>query len=173
MLILGLLLIVVAAVVFGYMFWGTDDLAPLDIDLGVFTVQLTPLHLYLLGAATLVVLVLGLLALATGLRASRRRRKEVKELRKAVHDGGTDYGRRTNAREPVAAPVEQPVRDQRRANDPAPYEREVPRDDARYQRDVSSDPQVGRSDDPEIALPSDYQGGDPDGSARDGDGTRR
>lgn len=173
MLILGLLLIVVAGVVFGYMFLGTNDLGPLDIDLGVFTVQLTPLHLYLLGAATLVVLALGLMALAAGMRASRRRRHEVKELRKAVRDGGTDHGRRSDAREPLPAPVEQPVRDRSRADDPAPYEREVPRDDARSHRDVSSDPQAGRTHEPEIALPSDYRGGDPDGSARDGDGTPR
>ncbi|WP_109470918.1 hypothetical protein [Ornithinimicrobium cavernae] len=93
MLILGLLLIAAALVVFGYMFFGTRDLEPLRVDLGIFTVELTPLHLYLLGAATLVVLVLGLLALAAGLRASRRRRREVKDLRRAVREGGLDQDR--------------------------------------------------------------------------------
>lgn len=84
MLILGILLVIVALVVFGFLFLGTSDLEPLQIDLGIFTVELTPLHLFLLGAATLVLLVLGLLFLSLGLRASRRRRLEVKELRKEV-----------------------------------------------------------------------------------------
>lgn len=182
MLILGLLLIVAAAVVFGYMFFGTSDLAPLDIDLGVFTVQLTPLHLYLLGAATLAVLALGLMALAAGMRASRRRRQEVKELRKAVRDGGTDYGRRTEDRDAVPARADEPSAghqstdrprtDRSRANDPVPYEREVPHDGAGYQA-APSDSQAARSDDPQIALPSDYQRDDPDGPARGTDGTRR
>lgn len=105
MLILGLLLIAAALVVFGYMFFGTSDLPSLDIDLGVFTVQLTPLHLYLLGAATLVVLALGLLALAAGMKAARRRRQEVKELRKAVRDSGTDYDQRGGRREERTPPV--------------------------------------------------------------------
>ena len=195
MLILGLLLIVVAAVVFGYMFFGTSDLEPLDIDLGVFTVQLTPLHLYLLGAATLVILALGLVSLAAGMRASRRRRHEVKELRKAVRDGGTDHGRRD--REAVPAPVHETRADQSRTdharadqsrtdqsrtdgsrtdgswtNDPAPYEREVPHDGAGPRREVPSDSQAARSDDPEIALPSDYQRGQPDGPAPGSDGIR-
>ncbi len=182
MLILGLLLIVVAAVVFGYMFFGTSDLEPLDIDLGVFTVQLTPLHLYLLGAATLVVLALGLVALAAGLRASRRRRHEVKELRKAVRDGGTD-GRHSGDREAMPAPVDetradhsrtdQSRTDQSMANDPAPYEREVHHDGAGHQRQVPSDSQAAPTHDPEIALPSDHQRSHPDGPTSGGDGTRR
>ena len=190
MLILGLLLIVVAAVVFGYMFFGTSDLEPLDIDLGVFTVQLTPLHLYLLGAATLVILALGLVSLAAGMRASRRRRHEVKELRKAVREGGTDHGRRD--REAVPAPADETRVDRTRvdetrvdqsrtegsrtdgswANDSAPYEREVPHDSADPRREVPSDSQAARSDDPEIALPSDYQRGQPDGPAPGSDGIR-
>lgn len=180
MLILGLLLIVVAAVVFGYMFFGTSDLAPLDIDLGVFTVELTPLHLYLLGAATLVVLVLGLMALAAGLRASRRRRQEVKELRKAVREGGTDYGRRSSDREPGPAPVDESRVDQSRAvqsradqplTDQTPYEREVPHHSA-DPREAQSDSSAAGSDEPEIALPSDYQRDYPDRPAPGGDGTR-
>lgn len=85
MLILGILFLVIALVVLGFMYFGTNDLQPLDVDLGVFTAQLTPLQLYLLGAATLVVLCFGLLLLTTGLRRQRRRAKEVKELREQVH----------------------------------------------------------------------------------------
>lgn len=117
MLILGLLLAVAALVVFGFMYFGTSDLNPLQIDLGIVTVELTPLHLYLLGAATLVVLVLGLFFLTLGLRASRRRRREVKELRAAVQDGDTPPvrdGERSRGRGPA------------RVEDPAPVDRVVP-----------------------------------------------
>lgn len=169
MLVLGLLLIVVAAVVFGYMFFATKDLEPMDIDLGVFTVELTPLHLYLLGAATLALLALGLMALAAGMRASRRRHQEVKELRKAVRDEGPDDRRRSRDREPVPAPVDGPRVDQPRtdrslAHEPSPYEREASHGGADQHRVVPSDSQPARSDDPEIALPSDYQRDHPDGS---------
>lgn len=84
MLVLGILLLVIALVVLGFMYFGTEGLDPLEIDLGAFTAQLTPLHLYLLGAATLVVLCLGLLLLVTGLKRQRRRAKEVKVLREQV-----------------------------------------------------------------------------------------
>lgn len=164
MLILGILLIIAALVVFGYMFLGTNDLDAMDIDLGIFTVQLTPLHLYLLGAATLIVLVLGLLALAAGMRAARRRRREVKELRKAVRDGGPEHDRRderaadrrddaelddgptdrpAERHDPVAPPVDDPHR-----TASTPYEREVAGDSG----------SVGgtRTDDRGIAIPSDY-----------------
>lgn len=168
MLILGILLIAVALVVFGYMFLGTRDLQAMDIDLGVFTVELTPLHLYLLGAATLVVLTLGLLLLAAGLRASRRRRHEVKELRKAVHDGeDTSRPAREHGRSPATS-----ERSGRRETD---YERDVPpAPESRHEqsRDASATGaaprnagQEHRADDPQIALPSDYhQDSPPDGT---------
>lgn len=153
MLILGILLIIVALVVFGYMFFGTSDLPAMDIDLGIFTVQLTPLHLYLLGAATLAVLALGLLTLFAGLRASRRRRHEVKELRKAVRDGDAPRGERPSARSDRS--------DTRQTTD---YEREVPPpapapDGQTHGTHTATGtaPTSGTGgDDPRIALPSDY-----------------
>lgn len=171
MLILGLLLVAAALVVFGYMFFGTSDLTPLDVDLGVFTVELTPLHLYLLGAATLVVFGLGLMALAAGLKASRRRRQEVKELRKAVRESGTDYsGRdaRQQDRTPVAdgRGVADRDRDRFDRNDAdttvgeprvdtaAPYEREVPSDYPAAP--PATDAQTKGN--PDIRIPSDYDG---------------
>lgn len=165
MLILGLLLIIVALVVFGYLFFGTSDLEPLDIDLGVFTVELTPLHLFLLGAATLVVLVLGLLLLTLGLRAQRRRRREVKELRKVVEqrpapEAEASPDRDHLHREPETARDREMVhRDTRAAaTEPAPYEREVPQ----VGNEPTTDrPRVGeRTDDtdrPPINLPSDHR----------------
>lgn len=167
MLILGLLLAAAALIVFGYMLFGTRDLAALQIDLGVFTVELTPMHLYLLGAATLVVLVLGLLFLTMGLRAQRRRRREVKELRAAVRDGSPDSERRgpretppgERRREaPVAAP---PAGDQRGSGGSdqgpvhpgsAPYERDVP--DNRAGGPPPPPPTADSG--PDVALPSDY-----------------
>ncbi|WP_162802170.1 hypothetical protein [Ornithinimicrobium murale] len=152
MLILGLLLTAAALIVFGYMLFGTQDLDPLRIDLGVFAVELTPMHLYLLGAATLVVLVLGLFVLTLGLRAQRRRRREVKELRAAVRDG--DTGRRSTREDPPrqhpADHPERPVEDQRQ---PAPgsYERDVPAGSAGQA--PPPPPQEGTHD---VALPSDY-----------------
>ncbi|MCK0113136.1 hypothetical protein MWU75_13380 [Ornithinimicrobium sp. F0845] len=171
MLILGLALVIVALVVFGYLFFGTSDLEPLQIDLGVFTVELTSLQLYLLGAATLVVLVLGLLLATMGLRASRRRQREVKELRKAVEE-----------RPPRdASPVERDraPHDTDRAShdtDRAPYDREVPPPPAPASSDVrsgSGSPTTaprGSStvdeDHSSIDLPSDHRSDDPPGGAR-------
>lgn len=84
MLVIGIILILVAAVVFGYLWFGTQGLPALDLDLGIFQVSLSPLLIYLLGAATLLVLVLGLAALGAGIRRQSRRRREVKQLRQQV-----------------------------------------------------------------------------------------
>ena len=165
MLILGLLLIIVALVVFGYLFFGTSDLEPLQIDLGVFTVELTPLHLFLLGAATLVVLVLGLLLLTLGLRASRRRQREVKELRKAVEQRPAG-GAAASARD--RAPVDR---------DRAPVDREVPRAPEASTPDRGSGtghtegqpvegPTPGAADHSSINLPTDHREDPPSGPRR-------
>lgn len=148
MLILGLLLAAAALVVFGYMLFGTQDLDPLQIDLGVFTVELTPMHLYLLGAATLVVLVLGLLFLTLGLRAQRRRRREVKELRAAVRDGEAGSGRG------VAPEPETAVGRDRHAGRGTPPGRAG---DAPYERDVTGH----RPDDAPPPRPGSGPGGTP------------
>lgn len=169
MLILGLLLIVVALVVFGYLFLGTRDLEPLQIDLSVFTVELTPLHLFLLGAGTLVVLVLGLLFLTLGLRASRRRRHEVKELRKAVQgtpDHGATPGGGTGGVTGDGDRRDPTRRDTPPATQPRPtgpgtgYDREVAPAPKDPDRPRPSGPESTSGDTP-IALPSDYQAGGP------------
>jgi hypothetical protein len=193
MLILGVLLIIAALVIFGYMLFGTMDLDPMDIDLGIFTVQLTPLHLFLLGAATLAVLALGLLALAAGMRAARRRRREVKDLRAAVRDGGGDYDRdrdrdaRTAERADDRREEKSRSYDDRAADETYDDRRaerhetgstpvvEPPRDRTVYERDVPGDHTTGdhttgepaRKDEPGIAIPSDYSRDAP----RRGDGT--
>ncbi len=91
MLILGLILIIIALVVIGYMWFGTAELDAIPIDLGVFTVQLTPLYIFLLGGAALLVLALGAVTLSSGLRRQSRKRREVKDLRRQVaHDHPRD-----------------------------------------------------------------------------------
>lgn len=91
MLILGLILIVIALVVIGYMWFGTAELDAIPIDLGVFTVQLTPLYIFLLGGAAILVLALGAVTLSSGLRRQSRKRREVKDLRRQVaHDHPRD-----------------------------------------------------------------------------------
>ncbi len=91
MLILGLILIIIALVVIGYMWFGTAELGAIPIDLGVFTVQLTPLYIFLLGGAALLVLALGAVILSSGLRRQSRKRREIKDLRKQVaHDHPRD-----------------------------------------------------------------------------------
>lgn len=175
MLILGLLLAAAALVVFGYMLFGTRDLDPLQIDLGVFAVKLTPMHLYLLGAATLVVLVLGLFFLTLGLRAQRRRRREVKELRAAVHQGDTappathardTRGPRGHRPQTTAEPT--PGTDPNRSgHDRTAPDRPVPGQPpagpASYEHDVRggpADPAAAPPDSPgrgqDVSLPSDY-----------------
>ena len=79
MLVLGIILIVVAAgVLLAAIAWGANDPAPyhagaLNLDLNVMTV-------FLLGAATLLVFVVGLEVLRSGLRVARKRRRDRKEL---------------------------------------------------------------------------------------------
>ena len=91
MLILGLILIIIALVVIGYMWFGTAELGAIPIDLGVFTVQLTPLYIFLLGGAALLVLALGAVMLSSGLRRQSHKRREIKDLRKQVaHDHPRD-----------------------------------------------------------------------------------
>lgn len=172
MIVIGVILAVVALVIVGFMLFGTRDLGPIDVDLGVLTAQLTPMHLYLLGAATLIIFVLGLFFLSLGLRAQRRHRREVKELRAAVRDGSGDpqpperYGRGDTGHDAG--------RDSghRRSHDPAPapYEREVP--DARATtppppsgapESVASDPGTRDEAAPSgadhgIAIPGDHRG---------------
>lgn len=81
MLVIGLILVLIALVVVGFMAFGTANLDKVEIDLGVLTANLNPLEIFGLGALCIVVLVLGLLLMFTGLRRQRRKRKELHELR--------------------------------------------------------------------------------------------
>ena len=79
MVIVGLLiLLVVAAIVIATIARGGD---PTSIDLGAFVIRTNFTGVFVAGALTLLLGVLGVMVLLSGLRRSRRRRAEMHELR--------------------------------------------------------------------------------------------
>ncbi|HET7328664.1 MAG TPA: hypothetical protein VFJ14_15425 [Nocardioidaceae bacterium] len=83
MIVLGLVLVVVAAiVVLAAVFGGSN--APASLDLGILDLDITSLGVFLLGAATLLVLVTGLQLVRTGARRGYARRKQLREARRVV-----------------------------------------------------------------------------------------
>jgi cytoskeletal protein RodZ len=80
----GLILIILAIIVVIYVIFATVGLEPMSIDWGVFTADLTPLQLFLLGAVTVLVLAMGSVMLSVGLKTQGEKRAEVKRLRKEV-----------------------------------------------------------------------------------------
>lgn len=81
MLVVGLILTVIALVVVGFMVFGATNVARVELDLGVVTLNLTPLEIFGLGAAVVLVLTLGLWLTLRGAKRQRAKRKELKELR--------------------------------------------------------------------------------------------
>ena len=78
MLVLGILLLLLAAALFiGFLASGTQQVT---FDGGVLDVTMSTLTIYLLGALTLLLLVGGLALMRIGLRQANRRRREKKEL---------------------------------------------------------------------------------------------
>lgn len=78
MLALGLILIVVAAVALvAALAGGSND--PATFDLGLFNVQTNTLGVFLIGAATVLIFVMGLEFTRSGLRRANRHRKEKKD----------------------------------------------------------------------------------------------
>lgn len=79
MVIVGLLiLLVVAVIVIATIARGTD---PTSIDLGAFVIRTNFTGVFVAGALTLLLGVLGVMVLLSGLRQSRRRRAQMHELR--------------------------------------------------------------------------------------------
>lgn len=79
MVIVGLLiLLVVAVIVIATIARGSD---PTSIDLGAFVIRTHFTWVFVAGALTLLLGVLGVMVLLAGLRRSRRRRSEMHELR--------------------------------------------------------------------------------------------
>lgn len=79
MLALGIILVLLAAgVIVAALFGGAGQ--PASFDLGVVDVETNTLGVFLLGAGTLLLLVIGLGLIRSGLARARRRRQERKEL---------------------------------------------------------------------------------------------
>lgn len=96
MLALGLILVLIAVVVVVYVTFATVGLDAMPIDWGIFTAELTPLQLFLLGAGTVLVLAIGTAILAAGLRRQTAKRAEVRRLRKEVKASGRQDGSDTS-----------------------------------------------------------------------------
>lgn len=86
MIIIGLLLILLAAAVVAYMLLATAGTAAVSIDYGILNLEMPPLWLYLAGLATLAVAALGFWMVGAGARAKTRRAREVRELRKQAKE---------------------------------------------------------------------------------------
>src|SRR5680860_238415 len=79
MLVLGLILVLLSvAVLVAALLGGPSD--PVEFDLGVGTFGTTSMTVFLLGAATVLVFVIGLEMTRSGIRREHRRRKEKREL---------------------------------------------------------------------------------------------
>lgn len=79
MLVLGVILILLAAGATIAAIAGTSN-EPVTFDLSAFSVDMAPLGVFLTGAATVLLLVLGVGLVRAGLRGARKRRKEKKQL---------------------------------------------------------------------------------------------
>lgn len=85
MIVLGLVLVLVGiVVVLAAVFGGSS--APATLELAFLNVDTSVLGVFLVGAATLLVLVAGLELMRTGARRGYARRKELKEARKVVKE---------------------------------------------------------------------------------------
>lgn len=79
MFALGIIIVLIAAgVLLAALFGGSNQ--PATFDLGVVEVETNTLGVFLLGAFTLLLLVVGLILMQGGLRRMNRRRQERKEL---------------------------------------------------------------------------------------------
>lgn len=79
MLALGIILILIAAGALSAALWGATDQTS-TFDFGFFSVEMNTLGIFLTGAVTVLLLVLGLELIRAGVRRANRRRKEKKEL---------------------------------------------------------------------------------------------
>ena len=86
MLILGLLLLLLAAAVITYMILATNGMTDVHLDYGILNLDLPPLWLYLAGAITVAVAAIGLWLMAAGARAKARQAREVRALRKQAKE---------------------------------------------------------------------------------------
>jgi ABC-type nickel/cobalt efflux system permease component RcnA len=100
MILLGALLALLAILVIVAAASRANEAA--SLDLGVFTLNTTAVGVFLAGAVTLLVLVLGLWFIANGLRRARKKRVEVKQLRQRAQESAQRENERSSR--PVAPP---------------------------------------------------------------------
>lgn len=86
MVVFGLILLILAILVIGYVWLATGGMAPVSIDYGILNVELSPLWFFFAGGITLAVATSGLWLMGVGAKASARRAKEVRELRRQAQD---------------------------------------------------------------------------------------
>lgn len=102
---LGLILVALAVLVLLAVLFGGANL-PTTLDLDVVEVQTTTIGVFLLGCATGLVLLLGLVLMRLGMRRDWRRRRELKRARAVVArqessgPGGQADDRQPNDRQP-------------------------------------------------------------------------
>jgi hypothetical protein len=102
MIVLGLILLVGAVVVAVSVISAGGD--PVHLHLHWFTIRTNGGAVFVVGAATLAVALLGFWILRAGMRRTRRRRREIKELRQRA---GTRHERQAD---PAPAPASPPAR---------------------------------------------------------------
>lgn len=86
MIIFGLVLFILAVIVIAYVWLATAGMAPISIDYGILNVELTPLWFFFAGGIVLAVATSGLWLMGVGAKASARRAKEVRELRRQAKE---------------------------------------------------------------------------------------
>lgn len=86
MIVFGLVLLILAIVVIAYVWLATAGMSPVSIDYGVLNVELSPLWFFFAGGITLAVATSGLWLIGVGAKASTRRAKEMRELRRQAKE---------------------------------------------------------------------------------------
>lgn len=109
MLIIGFLLILLAAAVIAYVLLATAGMTPVEVSYGVLNVEVAPLWLFLSGVLTLAVAAIGLWMVAAGARSKARKAREVRELRKQAKEADRRAVRATDGSQPDRSAAGRPA----------------------------------------------------------------
>lgn len=104
MFVLGIILLLVAVGVLVAVLSGGSN-QPATFDLGLVAIQTNTLGVFLLGAATVLLLVVGLMLLVAGIRRGRRRRQERKKLNRLTEQLETREGAASSTDEGTSTAV--------------------------------------------------------------------
>jgi hypothetical protein len=122
MLVLGIILILIAAgLLVAALLGGRSSGEPAGFDLGAVHVDTNTITLFLAGAVTVVILVVGLGLVQAGLRRARRRRQERKELNRLKKVEAQEAATPTDTTSPTRtteAPAAQQTRTDTAVTDP-------------------------------------------------------